>query len=194
MRILILGVSSLLLWGCGVGGGQRPEIAIYDLEPAGPIDASMPPGLIGRIEVQAPSWLATSAMQYRLAAEPGRRRDFAQSRWAAPPAELLEGSLRRHLTSSGTCRLRLELDEWIQSFGATGDSQAHLAVRTVLTARRGTEPLAVHRFDMAQDAGRNAIAGASAFATLGRRLATDIAKWAVDQERRNPRLAAVCAQ
>ena len=50
------------------------------------------------VDVQSASWLAGSDMQYRLAfAEPLQRRSYVESRWVAPPGELLEGVLAEHL-------------------------------------------------------------------------------------------------
>jgi cholesterol transport system auxiliary component len=62
-------------------------------------------------------------MHYRLAyAEPLRRQSYRESRWAAPPAELLESVLkRRHAAAEANgpgCRLHLVLDEFEQRFDA----------------------------------------------------------------------------
>lgn len=195
MRLLIIGLSSiLLLSACSSGAGYRGETALYDLYSGNQQQSVMVknPVMVGRVEVQAPSWLSSSAMQYRLVAESGRRRSFSESRWAAPPAELLEGNLRRYLVTAGTCRLRVELDEWVQAFDANGESQAHLVVRATLLTMRSADPLVSRRFELTQDAGRNAANGASAFSTLGHRLAVDVSHWLNDQGGISPRLSEVC--
>ena len=64
------------------------------------------------------------AMHYRLAyAEPLRRLTYAESRWAAPPAELLQAFLERRFfafpdadASGNGCRLELVIDEFEQRF------------------------------------------------------------------------------
>ena len=100
MRILaILIVVSGWLAACANPAVRRPDQARFDLGPA----IIGPPLAVGVVAVtmEAPSWLAGSAMQYRLAyAEPVRRREFADSRWAAPPYP----AVRPVLTSSSTSR------------------------------------------------------------------------------------------
>lgn len=140
--VLILGM--LLLAACG-GNRRASEIFQYDFGNLSGKDttAAVP---IAAIDVQAASWLSGAAMHYRLAyAEPLRRQVYAESRWAAPPAELLETYLKRRVVfgrpdSRGSgCRILLVLDELEQQFDAPASSRAVLDVRAVLAPSRGTE-------------------------------------------------------
>ena len=168
-----------LLAGCASGPAPRSNIAAYDF---GPIEA-MGKGVPGieRIEVRAPSWLGTTAMQYRLAAdEPARRRNFAESRWVAPPAELIEAALKQRLSgeaASPGCRLTLEIDEFVQSFDAAGDSRAQLALRASLSRKADNVVLARQAFSLEEGAGRDARGGVVAQGVVQRRLAESLNQW-----------------
>ena len=169
-----------LLAGCAGGPAQRANIAGYDF---GAIAASGP-GIAGleRIEVRAPSWLGTTAMQYRLAADdPARRRSYAESRWVAPPAELVEAALRQRLIGEAAgpgCRLVLELDEFVQTYDAAGNSRAQLALRASLSRKADNAVLARRAFSLEGGAGRDARGGVAAQAALQQQLASELAPWA----------------
>ncbi|HQR03028.1 MAG TPA: ABC-type transport auxiliary lipoprotein family protein [Rhodocyclaceae bacterium] len=168
--IFLLG---LFLVACSTPGGRNP-MAVYDLGDT--LESSATVGL-GRIEVATPAWLATSAMQYRLPGQPGRRYVFAESRWAAAPGELLETALRHALgVGNGHCRLLLELDDWIQDFSTGDQSQARLALRARLVDARGAL-LAWRAFTYAPPAGQDARSGAVAYGQLEKTLATDLRAW-----------------
>lgn len=165
-----IAVLALLFAGCATGPAPRSAPARYDFGAiAGSGDAP--------VEVRAPAWIASDAMQYRRAEDSARRQAFAESRWVAPPAELLAAALRRQLPGSGTCRLQLELDEFVQSFAADGQSKALLALRANVRSARG-ESVAARTFSLEQPAGRDARAGVAAFAILQQRLAEELGEWA----------------
>lgn len=142
--VLILG--ALLLTACG-GNLRTAEIVQYDF---GNLSGKNTPATvpIAAVDVQAASWLSGGAMHYRLAyAEPLRRQLYAESRWVAPPAELLETYLKRRVifgqpdSRGAGCRIHLALDELEQRFDAPASSQAVLDVRAVLLPSRGAETL-----------------------------------------------------
>lgn len=174
--LALAGLAALA--GCA-GGPAARNIAGYDFGPV----ATSGPGIAGieRIEVRAPSWLGTTAMQYRLAAdEPARRRNFAESRWVAPPAELIEAALKQRLSgeaASPGCRLTLEIDEFVQSFDAAGDSRAQLALRASLSRKADNAVLARHAFSLEQGAGRDARGGVAAHGVMQERLAGELGQW-----------------
>ncbi len=138
MRNLILFSSFVLMASCGGGAKSVSAIANYDLgvQPEGDRAANL--AYVKTIDVFSAGWLETPAMQYRLTyAARQKRQSFAESRWVAPPAELLGHSLRRHLLagqSSGACRIRVDLDEFIQSFDSSSESRAVLEARVQLLA------------------------------------------------------------
>lgn len=176
MRMLMLGllVLPLLMAGCA---GRRAELAIHDLGVGSP---AFPVAALGRMEIHGPSWLSSSAMHYRLTSAPTRRHVFAETRWAGPPPELLEASLRQRLTGAGQCRLRLDLEEFIQVFDAEGESRVRLELGATLLAPRGTEVLRARHFELERPGGRDAVSGAAAFALLSGRLAEEIGRWLGD--------------
>lgn len=174
--------AAALLTGC-LGNSTRPaEPARFDFGPAA-IDGS-PPG-VAAVEVGAPSWLAGSTMQYRLSyAEPTRRFDYADSRWAAPPAELLGLTLERRLAgpAAGRCRLRIELDELVQDFDQPNASRLVLVGRAVLLG--SPEVLARRSFAFAPAAPTaDAKGGVAAATTAVKALGDDMAAWVAGIDR-----------
>ena len=187
MKWLAIILAGTLLAACG-GNVRTAEPVRYDfgnlaakVVEAGP-DSRIP---LAAVDVQTASWLAGPAMHFRLAyAEPLRRQSYAESRWAAPPGELLEAFLKRRLIFgqrdfSGTgCRLQLVMDELEQRFDEPQRSQVVLEVRALLTPVRGTEVLGRRVFLIKQPAATaDAGAGAAAARAAVQALATDLGVW-----------------
>lgn len=195
---------SRLIWICALGAGlstglaacvggpaARPVVASYDLGGIASKDPAV--SWLGAVDVTAPSWLDSRVMQYRLEAEPARRQAFAENRWAATPAELLAAALRRQLgAGSGGCRLKVDLDEWIQTFDAAGQSRALVAARVGLYAPKGEAALARLTFQRELPAGRDPRQGVSAFAALEQQLAADLEQWLIAQDKAQKDLAVRC--
>lgn len=201
------GLAALLLTGCFAGGAQKAEPAAYDLfasasasNNAGAANANAGAGLWLRLaEIQAPAWLNTPAMQYRLAyAEPERRYSFAESRWVAPPAELLEQVLRRQEVvrrsryEAEGCQLHLALDEFVQTFDAPGSSRALIEIRATLLAPRGVRLVAQRTFSQAPAAGGDAKSGVAGFVVAARGLGAELNGWLNGLQRDTPELMARC--
>ncbi|WP_164844413.1 ABC-type transport auxiliary lipoprotein family protein [Azoarcus sp. DN11] len=179
--VFILGLG-LSLYGCG-NFPARPEApALYDLGLAEAVGAS-PAVAPAKLEVRAPSWLATPAMQYRLDyRQPAQRQVYAESRWAAAPAELLERRLLQAFSvppsAAAGCRLRLDLDEFAQVFDSAEGSRAVIVARAELLSPRGENVLARRAFDLREPAStRDARGGVVAFRKAGDELAREIAAW-----------------
>jgi cholesterol transport system auxiliary component len=131
------------------------------------------------VSVRATAPFDGQEMHYRLAwRDTAEIAAFGQSRWAAPPSDLV----RRHFlraTPSGTlakCALEIELQDFTQVFRAREASEARIELRVALVAGNGrvatrgvtiTEP----------DAGTNAAAGAPAFARATERAIGELAAW-----------------
>lgn len=176
-------VSLALLGGCADLGLPAQRSALYDLglaEPAAPVLAARPAG----IEVRAPSWLASAAMQYRLDyRQPSQRELYLESRWASPPAEMIGHALERGIVSGGAvfdCRLRLDVDEFVQVFPDPRTSYAELVVRAQLLPIRGAPPVARETFVIREtaptpDAQGGVVAHRQAVQALTNRLASWLA-------------------
>lgn len=197
MRMFLLAFIGILSSGCvGVG---RAGMALYDIGLSSSGSAQSPGLLLRSVEVQAPSWLASPAMQYRLAYTAGARREaYAESRWVAPPAELLELSLKRRMLADEAraqavgCRLHVELIEFVQVFDAPGASRALLEIRATLLAPRGDILLARRAFSQSSPAGMDARAGAAAFAAALPVLADEVVTWLAERARETPEVVLRC--
>lgn len=171
MRLkLWIPMLAALLAGCATGPAPRPNVSRYDF---GRIEA----GAGGaRIDVRAPSWLDSDAMQYRMSREPARRQVFAESRWVASPAQLLASALRQQLGGTGNCHLHIDLDEFVQVFDDAGQSRVVLSLHATLQSARA-ENLALRSFSLEQPAGADARSGVAAFVQVEQRLAAGLSEW-----------------
>lgn len=191
-------LAGVLLAGCG-GNVRTGEMAQYDL---GILTGAWPGSRIpvAAVDVQASSWLAGPAMHFRLAyAEPLRRRSYAESRWAAPPAELLEGFLKRRIIfgqpdfAGNGCRLQLVLDELEQRFDDPQQSHVVLEVRALLTPLRGAEILSRRVLLIDKPASAPAAgAGVSAARDAAQTLADDLGRWLDEVGREKPAVVERC--
>jgi len=199
MRMLSLLPLFLLLAACA-GGASRPvDLALRDLgEPA----AILPAGAIAlaRIEVRTAAWLAGPAQHYRLSyADPLRRHSYAESRWAAPPGELLERWLQRSLpagqATGDACRLVLELDELEQRFDGPRSSQVVLEARVSLQPLRGDTVHAQQAFHIVKPAGSpDARGGVQATRAGADALAQELVRWLAELARDRPQTIVMCKE
>lgn len=169
-------LAALLAAGCAGGAGKRAE-ARFDFGP--PPQVARVSGLAS-VDVAAPSWLAGSGIHYRLVWLDARQRnEYVESRWAAPPGDMLARALAGRLAGSERCRLRFELDEFIQTFDSATVSRWQLSGRGTLMAgntvlARG--PFAVSAPAPSPDAKGGVAAAAAAVAELADRLNEWIAR------------------
>lgn len=175
----------LLLSGCFTSGkrGSEKGLALYDLgQGRAPLVAArhLPLG----IEVRAPLWIDSLGINYRLAyAEPTRLREYAQSRWAGPPAQLVQQRLIRQLafTPAGQgrakCVLRIEIGEFGQHFTSPESSTGVLQGRAYWLGP-SRQPLA-ERDMLIEHAAPSADArgGVAALQAVVEQLATDLLAW-----------------
>jgi cholesterol transport system auxiliary component len=192
----ILAVS--LLAACG-GNVRTAEVVSYDLgKPGGNWSGSRIP--IASVDVRAASWLSGNAMHYRIAyAEPQRRQTYIESRWAVPPAELLESFLKRRIvfgqadfTGMG-CRLQLVLDEFEQRFDDPQKSGAVVEARAVLSTVRGDAMLSKKTFMIYRPApAADARGGAAAARDAAQGLADELGSWLGELSRERPAVVEQC--
>ena len=184
-------VLALLLGACRGLPSSPPPAQTYDLGPEQ--QPKVETGLEGSVQVLAPSWLRTAAMQYRLSyASSSQRNSYLESRWAAPPAELVLGVLSRGLSGAGTCKLEVELDEFIQDYSSASQSDGVIEARARL--RGGGSLLASRSFNLRVPApSPNAQGGVAALGRGSRQLATELGGW-LGELSQDARIRELCAR
>lgn len=188
-RILITLVlaASALVAGCA---GNAPALTLYDLGPLRAHDTAVNnlPAL-SVAEVAAPSWLDTQMMFYRLNyANSQQPRPYAGSQWAMPPAQLLEQRLKARLSQAGGIVvpadngaanlpiLRIEVDDFSQSFDSAQHSTINIALRASLFDGRTLR--AQKMFSRQLPAvSADAQGGAAALASASDAIINEIAVW-----------------
>ena len=173
---------ALLLVGCGSGSKSISSVAYYDLGAVQPAPNNRIVASLRSIDVFAVSWLDSSAMQYRLLyAANQRRQNYADSRWVAPPAELLGHALRKRMLSGetgGACRLRVDLDEFAQVFDSAKASHVLLEARVQVVAPSGGDILARHSFNLSRPAdSADASGGVAALTGAVEAFSTELHDW-----------------
>lgn len=182
MKALFALPVSMLLAACLGGAGSPSKVAHYDL---GAIHAAPNNRIVASlrgIDVFPVAWIDTPAMQYRLIYSANQRRqNYAESRWVAPPAELLGHALKKRMLSgaaAGACRLRVDLDEFIQVFDSPKASRALIEVQVQLLAPAGGELLARRSFSLSRPAASaDAGGGAAALAGAAEALSSELHDW-----------------
>lgn len=175
-------LTALVLGGCAIGRPTTPPPATYDF---GPLPVSL--GGADRsnlgLEVRMPAWVDSTGIAYRLAyGEGGRRYEYGLSRWSAPPAQLLALNWRQQLGlsrggegSDRRCRIRVEVDEFIQVFDTPQSSRGLLQGRMTLVGKQGTvlgvQPLQQIRPAPAPDARGGTVALTEAASAAGQAMA-----------------------
>jgi len=145
--VLLLAAGSISLAGCALPAAQAP--ALYDLGPTRPISGLPALPAISVAEVGGPAWLDRPLMYYRLNYQNDQQlRPYAHNRWTTPPAQLILQRLKERIAlangtvlpaSDGAANLpllRLEADDFTQSFGAPGQSTGRVALRASLLKGR----------------------------------------------------------
>ena len=191
----------LLLNGCFSSTARQAETSYYDLGAIVVANSAQPLPLRG-VDVHAPSWLSTAAIQYRLVyGDVSRRLSYAESRWVAPPAELLEAALRRKIAAAETdaasagCRLRIDVDEFVQIFDSQSSSRSVIEARVSLLAPKSEQLLARRNFALSQvTATPDARGGVAAFSGLTAGISRDVDVWLAGLMRDTPALAQRCAK
>lgn len=134
MKKIAVLLSALLLAACAVPSRPTALSAIYDFGVPAPRLAAAASWSKLALEIKAPHWFDTPAIAYRLAYDdPLKLRDYAASRWAGTPAQLLGQRLRQQLgVASSTanaavdCLIRLDLQEFSQIFDTPQQSRGVL--------------------------------------------------------------------
>ena len=167
LGISIVATCLFALVACGSVPKAAPGYAVHDFGSLDEAPARGPVLPIRHAEVVPAPWLASTAMQYRLAySQPTRRQSFLENRWAAQPAQLVELAVKRSLRSNESspaasgCRLRIDLDEFAQVFESESVSRGVLEARAALLAPRSDQLVATRSFSVSRPApSANAVGG-----------------------------------
>ncbi len=158
----------------------------YDLGPASSVTTGSGPAL-KVLDVAAPDALDSDKFAYRLAyADAQHVAVYRDSRWTAPPAQLLTQRLRGALSSRGAVlegsdgvrapTLKVDLSEFEQVFD--GQSQSHGAVTARATLMLDGKVLGQRTFvARAPSSTPDAAGGARALAMASDELVSQIAAW-----------------
>lgn len=178
----------VLLAGCATGSRNAVPPSVYDFgQPARSVTDDEAAKLGARIalEVWSAPWLDTTQIDYRLDYDdPLKRRQYADSRWAAPPRAMVAQQLRRQLGFVGVndgvavdCLLRVELLEFSQVFRSVQDSRGVLQGRfSLIDGKR--RPVAVRPVGIEVAAATaNAQGGVRALVQSSRDMGQELAAW-----------------
>lgn len=200
MRRFLPIVCCLLLAAC-YGAGKRggdSALAIYDFGPP-IVEGSGAPGQRSElvVEVRAPLWFDSLGIEYRLAYdEPKRLRDYTRSRWAGPPAQMMQQRLIQQLglmpagQGRTRCVLRIDIDEFIQVFDTPTASRGVIQGRVHLLDRSRTS-LASYELRIEKPAASaDARGGVAALTVAVDQLVADLLGW--EQQLKGSGKAAAC--
>ncbi|WP_408733075.1 ABC-type transport auxiliary lipoprotein family protein [Burkholderia ubonensis] len=182
LAVLMLALAA----GCASENAALSNVR-YDLGPAAPVATAGHGPALKVLDVAAPDALDSDKFVYRLAyADAQRMAVYRDSRWTAPPAQLLTQRLRGALSSRGAVlegadgvrapTLRIDLSEFEQVFD--GESQSHGAVTARATLTQDGKVLGQRTFvARAPSSTPDAAGGARALATASDDLVAQIAAW-----------------
>ncbi len=193
-------LAAAVLAGCSFGSKLTEQPASYDLGPpraaatAGPRIAAT----LALPDVSAPAWLSGNGIVYRLGYDnAARAHAYTLSRWTAPPPALLTQRLRSRfaaasangiVTSTDGVRadylLRVELEDFSQSFDTPAASRGAVRARASLVNLANRTLVAQHEFAMEQAAPTpDAAGGVQALSEASEAFVESLLKWTEERLR-----------
>jgi len=195
-RVALLLLCCALLPGCA--SIKKPQAELYDmgLATAAANMPALPPMALA--EVNAPEWLDSPAIFYRLAYAKARQpRPYADSRWSMSPAQLFAQRLKSRMSQAGGTLLsasdgatgipllHLDADEISQVFDSPESSSGLVAMRlSVLNGRRLVGQKSFVRRMPAPSA--DAAGGVEAIAAASDAVIADMLQWLGSLDLRAP--------
>jgi cholesterol transport system auxiliary component len=186
-RLLLLYtlLAAAILAGCA----SRPTPALFDFGPLPSAITPQPLPPISLADTEAPAWVDSNAMFYRLGYANARQpRPYAGSRWAMTPPQLLNQRLKARIAQAGGVALsitdgvgnvpllRTDIDEFIQNFSDATHSSGRVVLRaSVLNGRTLLAQKSFMRQVPASSA--DAAGGAKALAEASDAVITDLMTW-----------------
>ena len=178
---VLLGV---LLTGCAIGPKPQAATGVWDFGPpvAGAARLRLP--ALAAVEVLAPRWIDSVSAYYRLGyASPAQPMVYGQTRWVMPPPILIDVRLKERLVAGGALLggggpvLRIEIDEFAQTFDSEKSSRGIVRARATLGS--GREVLRQRQFVIEEPAATaDGPGGAAALGRAADRLIESVLAWA----------------
>lgn len=186
-------LAAAVLAGCSFGSKLSEQPASYDLGP--PRAAAAGPRIAAALvlpEVSAPAWLSGNGIVYRLNYENAARANaYTMSRWTAPPPALLTQRVRNRFAAAAVngivtgidgvradYMLRVELDDFSQSFDTAAASRVTLRARASLISLSSRVLVAQREFLMEQAAPTpDAAGGVQALSDASEAFVDSLLKW-----------------
>lgn len=195
LRLALLCCMAVVLAACSTPSGHVS--AQYDLGGSGKppaLSSALP--VVAVADIQASAWLESPRMIYRLGYADGRQvHAYANSRWTMRPAQLLGQRLKSRMAQAGSVvlssgagaaglpLLKIELEDFTQTFESTSQSHAQLTARVTLL--KENRLVAQKTFTQREPAATpDAPGGVAAMALAADGLIDDIARWLVAQASR----------
>ena len=190
---IVLMIGLVLIGGCATKTisytqydfGPLPTVASTAVNNA---EATTLPAL-SLADVHAPVWLDTTMMMFRLAyANDLQPRPYATSRWSMPPPQLFSQRLKARISQAGGTVvslsdgalnlpvLRIELDDFSQTFDSASHSVAQVSIRASLFNGRLLAAQKTFSRQMPTPTA-DAAGGARAFASVNDAVINDLMAW-----------------
>ena len=182
-----------IIGGCTLGPEKRDPPAVFDLGPQR-VYAEAKPAIGATLLIPAVSaspWLDTPGIVYRLNyRDAGRPEAYAQHRWAMSPALLLTERVRARfapasrgvVTTQDGARadysLRIELEDFSQTFDAAESSKAQIRLRATLIDLNTRALQAQRTFSVERPAAPNAPGAAQSLAAASDAVVEELVTWA----------------
>jgi cholesterol transport system auxiliary component len=182
--------------GCAIGPEKRDPPAVFDLGPQRTYAAATP--VINATllipPVSASPWLDSPNIMYRLIyRDAGRPEAYAQHRWAMSPALLLTERLRGRFATAtrgvvgiqdgarADYSLRIELEDFSQSFDAAESSKTTVRLRATLIEPNTRAFHAQKSFSVERPAAPNAPGAAQSLAAASDAAVEELVAWAAQR-------------
>jgi len=193
VKYLFLFTFFVTLSGCTIGPEKRDPPAVFDLGPQRAYSSAKPiiDATLLISPVSASPWLDSPNIMYRLSyRDAGRPEAYAQHRWAMSPALLITERLRGRFAAAtrgvvGTqdgaradYSLRVELEDFSQSFDATASSKVNVRLRASLIDFNTRALHAQKSFSVERPAAPNAPGAAQSLAAASDAVVEELVAWA----------------
>lgn len=181
-----------VLGACAIGPQMKEPPASFDLGPQR-VYVKENPGLRTVLllpGVTAPAWLDSPAIVYRLNYQDAARpQAYANSRWAASPAQLLTQRIRSRFAAAAVgivtggdgaradYALRIELDDFSQSFDALDQSRVAVRARATLVDLASHALHAQRTFALERPAAPDAAGAVTALGVASDALIEELLGW-----------------